>query len=409
MFALIKLFASGESIKDTTVVMVTTLLNVVAGGLFFVIVPRILGPSDYGLFSFVTSTALMLFAIANFGLDSAILRFSKSSDENYHHLIFKVYIFLGLIVSTTAIIFSNYIANFFNHSTTSNILKIAFLSTTFFLLTNYFIATLQSKGEFFKASLVNVFANVARLVILLLALYFFQVGLYFVTALFFFITIVSTAVGFILNPPKFTKIEKVKIKNLFKYSSPLAFALIISSVPYENYFLLKLAGPIAVGIYSAPLKLLTFSYQFGGNFSRVLANKLSKMEDNAEVRTFLKSTFPVLALFTFVLILTITIAEPLVNLFFGSEYQESVNVLRILSVGFIFFFLNTLPSSIILYFLGKSWVSLATTISKYLFLTLMLLWFVPTLKSEGAALSFTLAELLSLLFMTIYVYIKIKK
>ncbi len=63
--------------KDTYIVFSTTLMNVIAGGLFFVFAPRILGRFNYGLFSTVISTTLLISAIANFGIDSAILKFAN--------------------------------------------------------------------------------------------------------------------------------------------------------------------------------------------------------------------------------------------------------------------------------------------------------------------------------------------
>ena len=69
--------------KDTGIVFLGTLINVIIGGLFFILAPRILGPADYGLFSVVLATGLMAFNFANFGIDTGILRFIKLKQK--HH------------------------------------------------------------------------------------------------------------------------------------------------------------------------------------------------------------------------------------------------------------------------------------------------------------------------------------
>jgi len=68
--------------KDTGIVLAGTLINVIVGGLFFILAPRILGPADYGLFATVVATGLMAAAIANFGIDTGILRFAKETGNN---------------------------------------------------------------------------------------------------------------------------------------------------------------------------------------------------------------------------------------------------------------------------------------------------------------------------------------
>ena len=73
----IKNLIASETGKDTGVVFIGTLTNVVVGGLFFIIAPRILGPEQYGLFTIVLSTALMAVNFANFGIDTGILKFIR--------------------------------------------------------------------------------------------------------------------------------------------------------------------------------------------------------------------------------------------------------------------------------------------------------------------------------------------
>ena len=87
MFSLIKNLILTDTGKDAVIVSIGTFINIVAGGLFFILTPRILGPEDYGLFSTVIATGLMAASIANFGIDTGILKFAKlgSSYFNWNH------------------------------------------------------------------------------------------------------------------------------------------------------------------------------------------------------------------------------------------------------------------------------------------------------------------------------------
>lgn len=403
--SLLKLLYSDTG-KDTAVVFAGTLTNVVVGGLFFIIVPRILGPSDYGLFSTVIATALMVTAIANFGLDTGILRFAKN-DPSVISTALKAYIFLGTAAAILGFIFAPPISLLLNSPQISPLLQIAFFGTIFLLLSNFFVASLQAKSQFIKSSIVSISSNATRLLILIIAIWFFKINLYFLTALFFFIPIVSIILGKIYLPIKFEKTRNTQ--NFFKYNFWVGSALIVSSIPFDNYFLLALAGPIATGLYFAPLKVLTFAYQFGGNFTRVLASRYPSFDSDKKAIDFSKKSLAYPTIFSLGLILLIFISSPLINILFGPEYQESVKIMQILSLGFIAFFLSTIPSSLILYYFGKSNVSFVITVIRYLFFTMLLILFIPSTKALGAAWAFTLSEFLSLVILTGYTFLKFKK
>src|SRR3989344_5380727 len=116
--------------------------------------------------------------------------------------------------------------------------------------------------------------------------YFFTINLYFITALVVFVTIISVAVGKLWLPFEFKAIEKSQAIEFYKYNFWIAGALVISSIPFDNYFLIRIAGPVQAGLYSAPFKLLTFAYQFGGNFTRVLASRFASFDSDKKAREF---------------------------------------------------------------------------------------------------------------------------
>lgn len=395
--------------QDSGIVLLGTALNIIAGGLFFILTPRLLGPVNYGLFSTVIATGLLATSIANFGIDTGILRFMSTSSENknkYLSLAFKSYIILGLSVSILGIITSSLIAQLLNQPQISFLLKIAFSSTIFLLLSNFYTAALQAKKEFFKASVVNISSNVARIVILLILSVTVTISLNLITVLFFFITIISALCGRIFLPFKFEKNSKEDFTRFFRFNIFISASLIVSSIPFDNYLLLKIAGPLATGLYAAPLKFLTFGYQFGGNFSKVIATDLTQAKNIKDAFISAKKTTPVLWFFILGLVILFIFSKPINNLFFGESFRDSVVIMRILILGFAFFFLSILPSSIILYHFGKSEISFLITLIKYIFYIAMLYFFIPLYKANGAAWAFSLSELFSFVLMLIFVFKK---
>ena len=410
MITSLKTLLISETGKDSTVVFVGTLINIIIAGLFFILVPRILGPEGYGLFSTIISTGLMAAAIANFGLDTGILRFAPNSNQqnSIFTLALKSYLISSFSLSVSGFLFAPILAGFLGQPQITNLLRIAFFGAIFILFTNFFVSALQAKKEFLKASLVNLSANITRISILILGIYLVSSKLYFISILFFSSNLTSLVIGKFYLSFKFENIDIKTSKEFLKYNFWVAAAMIISSIPFDNYFILKLAGPFQAGLYAAPFKLLTFAYQFGGNFTRVLASRFASFDSDKKAILFSMKALLFPAIFIIGLLILIIYA-PFVNLLIGSEFAGSSQILTILIFGFISFFIAAIPSSIILYYFGKSQISFLITAIRYTIFILLLSFFVPNLKAVGAAIAFSLSEFISLCLMVSYILLKFKK
>ena len=401
--------------KDTGVVFLGTLINIIVGGLFFILAPRILGPADYGLFSVILATGLMVFNFANFGIDTGILRFikpgQKETNQKYLKLAFKAYLAIGFLIFSLGYVFSPIIAQFLDAPQTENLLRIAFGATMFSLLGNFFVAVLQTQKQFIQASAVNISANAARLVILAIASYFLTIDLHFLTILVYAVTILYVIFGKIFVPLDFLRVqeEHLHFKNFFGYNFWVAASLAISAIPFDNYLLVKIAGPVATGLYAAPMKILAMTYQFAGSFSRVLASRYSSFDSNRKAIEFSQKATPLVLAVFFGLLVISFLANPIVRLFFGNQYQQSIQIFRITSVGMAFFFADTIPVSIILYYFGRSKVTFYVTVWHYLIYVLLLLYFIPRQSALGAAIAFSISEIITFLTLVTYVVFKFKK
>jgi len=407
---IIKTFLYARTSKDTAIVFAGTLVNVIAGGLFFILAPRILGPSDFGLFSTVIATGMLAANIANFGIDTGILRFAKGEDfKKILTIALKSYLFLGFFIGILGVLISPLIASFLNQNELTNLFRIAFATIIFLLLTNFFVAGLQAKEEFVKASLVNIASNVSRLILLVLAVIFLKTGLVFITSIFFFVTIISVIFGRIFLPVKLQKIEKGRFFDFYKYNFWIAISLIITTIPFDNYLLLKVTGPIQVGLYAAPYKILTVFHQLSSSFSRVLAPRFTSFDTNLKAKIFALKSFTLVLPIAATLLLVAIFATPFINLIFGQDYGTSAQVLKILSVGFLFFFAGVIPTSIILYYLGDSRTSFIISVFRVFIFVVLLLIFIGPYKALGASVAFTITEVAVFSLSSIYAFSKIRK
>ena len=176
----------------------------------------------------------------------------------------------------------------------------------------------------------------------------------------------------------------------------------IASIPMDNYFLLKSAGASQTGLYAAPFKILTFVYQFAGNFTRVLAPRFTSFDTKEKTRVFAFKSFGIVVIMSAFLIVLAVVGVPIISLVFGSSFSGSAEIFRILTLGFIFFFAGTVPSAIILYYFGKSQVTFFITALRLVVFAALLYFLVPKMQAVGAAVSYSLAEGVTFLLLAIY-------
>ncbi|OGD91421.1 hypothetical protein A3D81_01320 [Candidatus Curtissbacteria bacterium RIFCSPHIGHO2_02_FULL_40_17] len=394
--------------KDTAIVFTGTIVNAAVGGIFFILAPRILGPADYGLFSVVIATGIMVANLANLGIDTGVLRFVKGEDSESQKILklaLESYLVIGLLVFVLGFVLSLPMARILGQPNISPLLKIAFSGVIFVLLTDFVQAVLQSKKKFLEASIVNIVSNVSRLLILLIAAYFFQINVYFLTFLFFFIYIVSVITGKLFVPLDFLKEKdhRAHFKKFFAFNSWIAASLAISSVPLDNYFLLKFAGPVATGIYAAPYKILAITDQLAGNFSRVLAPRFSSFTNDTQAIIFSKKTIPIV-LFVISAILTAGIlAEPIVRILLGNEYINSIPVFRVVAASYAFYFADTIAVSLIVYYLGKPNITFLITIIVIIIWAISSYILIPKYQAIGAAFADLISGITALSLFTGFV------
>ncbi len=405
-----RLFFS-EINRDTSIVLASTLANAIIGGLFFIIAPRILGPEQYGLFAVVASTGILFANLANFGIDTGILRFLNSDNSQINKRILKLafqgYLLIGFLVFALGFVFAKPIANFLGYSNLEGILKIAFLGVILILITNFFIAALQAQRKFFQASLVNISANLVRLALIALGGYFFTINLYFLTTLFFSVNIISVIVGKVFVPLNFLKVEneQAEFKRFFSFNFWIAAGLTISSLPIDNYLLVKLAGPVAAGIYFAPFKVLSIVDQFAGNFSRVLASRFTSFDNHLETKAFIKNITPVVIASGVCFVVLALLAQPVVSILFGQRFLSSATAFTLIAIASVFTFATALPVSLIIYYFKKPKLSFLITVITIAFWIISNYLLIPGFQATGAAISYLLTEILAfLLFAILAIY-----
>lgn len=205
---------------------------------------------------------------------------------------------------------------------------------------------------------VTVSEILGRLVLLagtLLAVHFEQS-----LTIVFLVVVLSSFTNFVFTFIFSRKFVKIKLifdfpvwKNIIKEAYPIALAIVFNLVYFKADILILsiLKSQSDVGIYGAPFKILevlvTFPAMFAGLAVPVLTRAYTE-RDNERFRRIMNKSFDFLAMVALPMIVgTIFIARPVIDLIAGEDFSQSVQVLQVLIVTTGIIFIGNLFGNVI--------------------------------------------------------------
>lgn len=372
-----------------------TVANAGLGLLFYLLVARALGPGGFGRFSFLLGLGMMASELADWGFDSAIVRFG--AQDNLERI-------LGVGLVQRALVFSIIliVAAIFSASGTENYFLSVLVALTLSLLalvTQSFLA--RQKYLFYV--ITNIFGNAVRLAVTAfliagglltaeLGLELFA-GANFLALLAGSILLVAANKGFFIS---FTDFPGT-LRKILNYSRWLGGSFAVASITakIDVPILYALSGGPVAGIYSSAQKLASAFPQVGAAIEGVFAPKFSSDSGNAKnFRDYL-----VLAgLAALGLLMLVPFSGLVIPFVFGAKYLPAIPVFKIFLVGLSFFFLAGPFTAQVLYRFGKSNVHFIASACQLVLALALYLLLIPGFGASGAAVVYAAVQLFGLLF-----------
>ena len=351
-----------STLRQSGVTFVGTLVNGVFGAVFYILTARALGPASFGLMSIVISVATLTATFSDFGVDTGLVRFVSSSlkkdrerANRFLKLSIKTKLISGTALTIIGIVLSDFIAaSVFQKPELVPGLRIGFTAVLTYLLLGFVVNTLKSMQKFVLWSVVQIGANLLRLII---------IGGLFVAGVLtinssvwvYSLTLLAGAVfGFIFFVPKdFLKVggESKVAKEFFHYNKWIASFTIVAAVSskLDTFIAARLLSASDVGLYAAANQLVYIVPQIVGALGTVFAPKMAEMA-GTNIVPYLKKT----QLMVFVLaglgIFGIPIVTFLVPIIFGAEYLASIPLFVVLLFAMLIFLLSVPINNAILYY-----------------------------------------------------------
>jgi O-antigen/teichoic acid export membrane protein len=330
---------------------VSTVIALIVASLLF----RYLGKEGYG--NYTTAMVFLQFfgIIVDMGLYIILTKKISEAGANEESLVGNIFtirllsaiLFLG--VAPLLVIFFPY------PSVVKTGVLLVSLSFLFVTLNQVLQGVFQKHLKMIRVTVSEIFGRLVLLAGTFLAVYLEQS-----LTVVFLVVVLSSFTNFLFTfifSRKFVKIRLVfdftVWRNVFKEAYPIALAILFNLVYFKADILILsiLKSQSDVGIYGAPFKILevlvTFPAMFAGLAVPVLTQAFTEM-DNDRFRRILNKSFDFLSMAALPMIVgTLFIAQPVIDLIAGADFAESVQVLQVLIITTGIIFIGNLFGNVI--------------------------------------------------------------
>lgn len=351
---------------------VSIVLSTLVQLLYTPLLTGMLGQSEYGLYSLVSSIIGYL-TVLDLGFGNAIVvytakyRTQKKYDEEkkLHGMFFVVYLIIGLVAGLLGLILYFLVPTIFGSTMTSvelNKMKIMMLILAFNLAMTFafsiYSSIINAYEKFTFQKLMSIFNTIMKplLMIPLLFLGYKSITMCVVITVVNIIVLLSNY--FYCRKKlniniKFMGFDKLLFKTIFAYSFFIFLGVIVDKINWsvDQFILGAVSGTVAVSVYSIASHLNTLFVNLSTAVSGVLLPKMSKMvaekaTDDELTNEFIK-VGRIQYLIVFLMASGLTLfGKEFIYAWVGQEYNDSYYIALILILPLCFPLIQNLGISI---------------------------------------------------------------
>lgn len=419
---MLKTIFKTATFQQSQITIVGTIINGGLGALFYIVLARFLGPSDFGLLTISLTTLVLVADITDIGTNTGLIRFVSANliankEKAYRFLKLCLEIkFISLVVAFVIVylLAPFFATNIFHKNELLFPLRLISFGIVSALLFSYATSSLQAFQKYFLWSVINIFTNLLRLILLIVLIYYSMLDIrnslfiYIILPFFgFFVTLFILPTRKILQ----SKDEFKLSRELFKYTIPVAAFSVIAafSSRLDTYLNAALLTSRDVGIYGAANQLIQFMPQLVSALGLVSAPKFASFQDNSQMLVYFKK-FQILVLGICLLgILTIPVSIYMIPMLFGVSYQEAVLPFIFLFLGqLIFLFSIPVHHSIIFYF-GRPDIFIWVALGHLIIIGGLGYMMISSFGMVGAAITVFIGMIFNFLYPLVWLLIRLRK
>jgi O-antigen/teichoic acid export membrane protein len=350
-----------KAIKGVKWTVFETVFAVLSSPLLLILKAQFLSPSEFAALAIVTIFIGLFQTLENFGISQAVIQTDKLDNKETSSLFF-FNIILSFCLGLSLFLLSSKIANSFNMSELSYLLKVTSLIVTINGPSLLFRAFLEKALHFKELSLIKM---ATHLFVILVTVLFLYMGLGVLAVVLGQIVSVSISAVFVVVLSIKNKACKIifyfsfaRVKPFLKFGAFVSAKQAMTELMHHmdeliiGYFLSR----EILGVYHFAKKMLEqLRSLITASFTKVLFPLLSKLkQDNERLTNVYVKISKYVAIFSFPVFTGISMTAHLfVPLIFGDEWAASIVYFRIFSITLIFLVLTANIATTLLYSVGK--------------------------------------------------------
>lgn len=370
--------------KQSQVTIIGTIINGILGALFYILVARFLGPSDFGLLTISIATLTLIADIVDFGTNTGLVRYVSANlidDKNtafkYIKLALEFKILIWLVVLALGILFSEVIAVYiFNKAELIIPLKLVMVGVGGALLFSFATSSLQAFQKYFIWSAVNVLTNLLRLLFIICFFYFGILNLPITLLSYILLPFFGFSLALLFLP--FGKIIQIKnefsvARKLFTYNFWVAIFTIIAALSSrtDTFLSARLLSSFELGIYGVAFQLVQVVPQLVGALGTVAAPKFASFRSDKEMISYFKKFQLFVLGLAALAILCLPVVVYIIPQILGSAYSTATIPFVILFLAMLIFLISVPLHNSIIFYYGKPQVFIWVSIGNFLITVLL--------------------------------------
>lgn len=404
-----------ETFQKVKIILFGNALGALFGFLVTVLLSRVLNVEDFGRYSYLYALTLILMTMLDFSSGSSfVINYTKYKGSS---LIFANYNALRLI-ATIVIIFGGIFTIFvpIGHLTLTDKLFVLVITLSFlwYLHLQFFY---QAVGYFKKYSIALIGNNLFRL-LFLLGLVFFVSQKNIIQLNTVFLVVVCAQLTALLINALISLKSGMRLEISFRfdrhflrtlYYLGIGSVLIILTMRVDNFIIGYYLGYREVGYYTVAFTLSSMFPLITGSLMTVFVRELSLPEKNSHeyMKRFLMRQLKLLIPGVVIALALVLISKPLIEVFFGSRYEPSTPLFKILLFPFC---LGIVFTPIESYFYShQPYIITVLKFVQFVATVLFSVVFIKAFGLIGVGFSTLLVRLIGWVFLPLYTQVQINK
>lgn len=384
--------------------------NIIASGFSLItilILTKTLSPETFGILSLVSSVALLLISLTDFGIAVGLSKFvipmeDKSSAKavSFFRTVFWIEIFLGITTILLGLIFLDPISYWLGGSKLKGPLALGFIIAGLLSFYAYVPVVLQTLQKFWTLTALNIFSNLFKLTMVATLFYTGYLTLWNTLYINLFSALAILLCGLLVVPKFLGIVWKEDIHSagkLFSFTKWLAISYALNAIAsrLDILMLSHFRTSLEVGYYALAFQLSAAFPLLLGAVSTVLIPKVSNLKTGGQLGKYilksLKSSIFVVPL----ILIGIIISPVVIKVLFGSKYIFSIPILQILLLNYLLILIIN-PISLVMYALNKQKILVLINVITLFTLFILQFYLIPSFGGIGAALALVINTLVAM-------------